>query len=1087
MNMHVLVSACSICCLLASSVFGGQPASARSADDVIDTSSLISRSSGKITDSLLTHSSRIVINIQDLHGHPEVQKNIARILADLDKRFLLKNVYVEGGCGAIDTSWLCSINDDALRTDIVENLVDQGLLTGSEYYSVLSKRRLLLQGIEDDAVHKENIARLGAILARQPAIERKLTELEADLILMKARHFSRKSRRFDAIATRFKKGALPPEKYYGQLAGYARELQSDPGRSTDAISLDPARYPNITRYCTAARAVRHMNHAKAAREFTQFTRVLKSLVPYGEYQSLLGAAGHGADWTLLAERCLAVASRYHIALQRFPHLQEFFSWTTVNGRINPIQLIQEEATLERRIREALARGQDEADVAFLATYFPAFQDFLLRRMTAEQYSHVIEHRAAFQAVWASHARFSSVEDLKADQDLVSAFHAANVHRNALFLRHLPLRDGRNAAVSREMPSAPRHEAVVSKPEAVVIVTGGFHSDGLKSLLQERGISFLLITPSVTTETSSAGQRYAARALQQAARFSSHAMQLALASQASAQDRFNFCISAAKKHLRDIPFTRPNINELVTQLRDILGNEQLKVSVDEAEETATFEFADGKTVTLRRNDFTDTIAPTGEFVPGATQTKTMTKTALRHLAAVLKTELITTEALVGLVPMISNTADVFERLAAFAVRHDLFYGNGYTRELKNDEHLRAYINERLGMVAALLPGHAQDIAATRAQRELRIEAGSHTQLLQAVLAVDMLHDFLISIDAAARKPVPLLLETDIGWTNFEEREIVSIPLCPVCGSHDSAPVGTVVINRKSLELGRCRTCEMIWYRTRPPVSFYEKLYGPEYFGYDGQGFEPHGKTSTFDVGIRKHPNISNIAKTGIEQWKQFMTAEGPPETPLKGRRIVEAGPGGGHLLIEAKRQGADVLGVDISEFIVEQLKNNGIDGVVGELQSAGIALNSVDGLAAYDLVEHVFDLDLFLNTAFGILKPGGFLFIRTPDTNDNVPYLHLIDHVLHFSQQTLTKSLERHGFTVVYAQPSGTFEGPDGKMIDNVTVFAQKPATGQSVARPSLPENGTPAPDPLNNRMPQGSLLRDTVPDADALEALLSAA
>ena len=60
-------------------------------------------------------------------------------------------MYVEGAYGNVDTSWLCNIKEKELKNKIIENLINGGKLTGSEYYSVKSNRPDLLRGIEDRA------------------------------------------------------------------------------------------------------------------------------------------------------------------------------------------------------------------------------------------------------------------------------------------------------------------------------------------------------------------------------------------------------------------------------------------------------------------------------------------------------------------------------------------------------------------------------------------------------------------------------------------------------------------------------------------------------------------------------------------------------------------------------------------------------------------------------------------------------------------------------------------------------------------------------------------------------------------------
>ncbi|MDR3195307.1 MAG: hypothetical protein LBT58_00695 [Endomicrobium sp.] len=70
---------------------------------------ILPHSYGKITDSKFTGNDTVVINVQDLHLHPHVQKNIGNIIELFDKKYGIKNVYLEGCYGRVDTSWLTGI------------------------------------------------------------------------------------------------------------------------------------------------------------------------------------------------------------------------------------------------------------------------------------------------------------------------------------------------------------------------------------------------------------------------------------------------------------------------------------------------------------------------------------------------------------------------------------------------------------------------------------------------------------------------------------------------------------------------------------------------------------------------------------------------------------------------------------------------------------------------------------------------------------------------------------------------------------------------------------------------------------------
>jgi hypothetical protein len=195
---------------------------------------------GRITDKNIFDSGTLVINIQDLHCHPEVQRNIAKILAFLTERYNPQKIYVEGASGEVDTSWLCNIKDDNLKRDIIETLVDQGKLTGAEYYSVMANRPAVLSGLENKDLHRENIIRLEKIIQNRSRYEQVCRELEEDFAFLNKKFFRRSNAQFEELVDRYRKGKIGAGKYYQLLRLYAEKANSE--KST---KIDFKRYKNI--------------------------------------------------------------------------------------------------------------------------------------------------------------------------------------------------------------------------------------------------------------------------------------------------------------------------------------------------------------------------------------------------------------------------------------------------------------------------------------------------------------------------------------------------------------------------------------------------------------------------------------------------------------------------------------------------------------------------------------------------------------------------------------------------------------------------------------------------------------------------
>ncbi|KAE9556374.1 hypothetical protein FO519_000414 [Halicephalobus sp. NKZ332] len=123
------------------------------------------------------------------------------------------------------------------------------------------------------------------------------------------------------------------------------------------------------------------------------------------------------------------------------------------------------------------------------------------------------------------------------------------------------------------------------------------------------------------------------------------------------------------------------------------------------------------------------------------------------------------------------------------------------------------------------------------------------------------------------------------------------------------------------------------------------------------------------------------------WIVNTLGKQPSPNALKGLRIADIGCGGGILSIPIARLGANVDGIDASEQalrIAEVTANRSLphgrnnlkfhNGNVDEF--AKTHTGTYDAVIASEIVEHVSDLDAFLDACVNLCKPGATLFFTT---------------------------------------------------------------------------------------------------------------
>ena len=127
-------------------------------------------------------------------------------------------------------------------------------------------------------------------------------------------------------------------------------------------------------------------------------------------------------------------------------------------------------------------------------------------------------------------------------------------------------------------------------------------------------------------------------------------------------------------------------------------------------------------------------------------------------------------------------------------------------------------------------------------------------------------------------------------------------------------------------------------------------------------------------------------------------------------ILDIGCGNGWVAKEFVKKGCNVISVDISLANTSRIKKEVPDdnhiAIVADVYNLPIKENSVDYIIASEIMEHVVNPELFIDTLYKILNKNGELIITTP-------YNEVIEHSLciHCNKKT-PKSAHLHSFNEI---------------------------------------------------------------------------
>ena len=152
-------------------------------------------------------------------------------------------------------------------------------------------------------------------------------------------------------------------------------------------------------------------------------------------------------------------------------------------------------------------------------------------------------------------------------------------------------------------------------------------------------------------------------------------------------------------------------------------------------------------------------------------------------------------------------------------------------------------------------------------------------------------------------------------------------------------------------------------------------------------------------------------------------------PGRGRRLLDVGCGNGSFLAQARTCGWSVEGVDPDAAAAAEATRRGMPVRVGGLELYAGQAACFDLITLSHVIEHVHDPMATLADCHRLLKPGGRLWIATPniDSDGHAFFgrhwrgLEAPRHLVLFNEPVLRQALHRAGFTASHRLPSQMLE------------------------------------------------------------------
>jgi len=454
---------------------------------------------GQITKAHYAGTDRVVINIQDLHCHPKVQRNISNIIETFDKSYGINKVYLEGAYGKVDTSWINNKIQEYGMPELLDKMLETGRLTGAEYYSALSGKNQIINGLEEKGPYLENLKRFGNIIENQEKINLILNAVEESTKELKDKYYTTKQHNIDEISQKYKEGKINTEKYYSLLS-----------KHIDKLGIDLSRYENTLRYIMLMNLQKNLKTANITKELQSLVLSIKEKIPYDSYKKLLGYTDNFTKTDKLFSFISAMTELNINLNSNYKNLDKYFRYIELSKKVNPVELVNEEVKLTQEINTRFSQTKQQRDIVFLTSFERYLQNYLNSKITSQDYKYYTDNIAKYKELWNKYADnrvLSLLDDYIKQAD---SFYKTNNERNIYFANKI-FENEKTNKIEDSVEAKEDINKIIGNIDKVkkldVVITGGFHSQTVTELLESKNVSYIVITPKIAQDTKFAQDTY----------------------------------------------------------------------------------------------------------------------------------------------------------------------------------------------------------------------------------------------------------------------------------------------------------------------------------------------------------------------------------------------------------------------------------------------------------------------------------------------------------------------------------------------------------------------------------------------------
>jgi len=427
---------------------------------------------------------RLIIYVQDAHSNYDSESNVNKIIRHFQDEHQLPLVLLEGGEGKLDNLFFKSFPDEKAKAKLLDQYLKQGDLQGAEVASILNEDiDTNFYGIESQSLYNENKQAFLEAMAKESEILTELSKREAELDQKAVSSLTPQAASFKQAHDKFRAENINLLDYVKALA----ELQATSCKLQDnkpeACGLKlGAELSKLIQSEQNEKTYTGVDYDIATNELIEYFKfkILPDLSK--EEQVEIGSLIQDyrtarLDRGFLVKKFSEIASTHEINLEIPEILKQTAKHVQTLESIKGTQLFDELEQFEDELRNTLSKSPTEKQI--LSDYKE------------------LELLKSFAKLEITHKEWKSISEcgMSNTECSIGSIRTPNSALRTLFVNHFKFYE---LALKRDEALFNNALKVMDKEKSklALITTGGFHSEGIKQMLKDQNIPFILISPRI---------------------------------------------------------------------------------------------------------------------------------------------------------------------------------------------------------------------------------------------------------------------------------------------------------------------------------------------------------------------------------------------------------------------------------------------------------------------------------------------------------------------------------------------------------------------------------------------------------------